>query len=112
MPAVWFNRNDLENYILVRIRIRGSVPLCSGSGLNLALGPDPVLFVSNFHDHNKKGFSKFFCLFLFQGKFTFLTFFDNGMIRILVKIRTNNAGSGYTTLPPWNSDFSSTCLCK
>jgi hypothetical protein len=61
MPAVWFNRNDLENYILVRIRIRGYVPL-SLSGLDPAPGPDPALFVDNFQDVNKK---RFFEVFLF-----------------------------------------------
>jgi hypothetical protein len=36
------------------------------------LDPDPAIFVIDLQDGNKKLiFSKFFCLFLFEGSFTF-----------------------------------------
>jgi hypothetical protein len=54
--------------ILVRIRICGSYPLTDPDP-DPAL--DPVLFVSDLQDANKKlFFPKFFCLLLFEGTFT------------------------------------------
>jgi hypothetical protein len=37
--------------------------------------PDPGIFVSDLQDDNKKKFSKFFCLLLFEATFT--TFFKD-----------------------------------
>jgi hypothetical protein len=50
--------------IFVRIRIRGSVPLTNGSGLNRDPTPDPAIFVSDLRD------GKIFCLLLFDAIFT------------------------------------------
>jgi hypothetical protein len=54
--------------ILVWIRIRGSMPLTNGSGY----GSDPVIFVIDLQDANKKiiFYKYFFCLLLFEGTFT------------------------------------------
>jgi hypothetical protein len=54
--------------ILVRIRMRGSIPLTNGSGSGPA-DPDPALFVSNLKEVNK---NIFFCLLLFEGTFTII----------------------------------------
>ncbi len=62
-PVLWIRD------ILVRIRIRGSVPLWP-------MNPDPdhAIFVFDLQDANKKlfFFSTFFCLLLFEGTFTSL----------------------------------------
>ncbi len=54
--------------ILVRIRIRGSVQTEPDSD------PDPAIFVSDLQDSNKKIFSTFFCLLLFEAIFS--SFFE------------------------------------
>jgi len=46
--------------ILVRIRIRGSLPLTNGIGSS-------CYFVSDLEDVNNKKFPRFFCLLLFEG---------------------------------------------
>jgi hypothetical protein len=52
------------HYILVWIRIRGSMPLINGPD------PDPVIFVIDLQDANRNLiFKKVFCLFLFEGTF-------------------------------------------
>ncbi len=50
--------------ILVRIRIRGSIPLIKGSGSES--DPDPAIFVSDLQDVEKIIFKKFFCLLLLK----------------------------------------------
>jgi hypothetical protein len=57
-----FNMTYLE-ILDIQIRIRGSVPLTTGSGPV----SDPALFINGFQDANKK---YIFCLSLFEGTFT------------------------------------------
>ncbi len=65
--------------ILVRIRIRGSIPLALTKG---SVDPDPAIFVSDLQDINKK----FFCLLLFEG----VHLYHFSKIHTL----TNGSGSG------------------
>ncbi len=58
-PVLWIRD------IFARIRIRGSVPLNNGPGSGPA-DPDPVIFVLDLQEANKKQFfSKFFCLLVY-----------------------------------------------
>ncbi len=64
-PVLWIHE------ILVRIRIRRSIPLTNGAGLDPEADPDPAIFVNDLQDVNKKllFFSKYFCLLLFESTF-------------------------------------------
>jgi hypothetical protein len=56
--------------VLVRIRIRQSIPGTSGlTDPDPALTPNPAIFVSDLQDGNKQSF---FCLLLFEGTITCL----------------------------------------
>ncbi len=64
--------------ILERIRIRGSIPP----------DPGPAIFVGDHHDGNKKlFFIKFFCLLLFEGKFTSFSKIKSSYFYISIKVK-------------------------
>ncbi len=71
-PKPVFRIRDIFLRIRMRIRILGSVSLINGSGWDPDTdpAPDPALFDGDLKDAKKKFFSKFFCLFLFEGTFT------------------------------------------